>query len=229
MNEKTVLLLNTILLFVNIINCKIMNKQEVLDIKINDYINDCPDYSDGFDMGKGWCSFTFYCRDNICGTIDEHGIVELPENNDITKTKRYIADVCQPENIGTPNCDYSDEYHTRSNCTMDSDCLSNKCIKSTCIINDASPVIKCMDYYHFNVLIGDSGKMVCAKPDGIKCKKNNECASRECSRKHHICISIYHNHSYDYIVSIIIYCIIIIILLILICKFCCCCCCCCCP
>ncbi|KAL6632494.1 hypothetical protein U3516DRAFT_792291 [Neocallimastix sp. 'constans'] len=63
-----------------------------------------------------------------------------------------------------------------TNCTSNSDCLSNKCLKSVCVFNDDNPIVHCDDIY----LGGGRSYMHCGKPYHDTCKTDNECSSRIC-------------------------------------------------
>ncbi|KAL6632374.1 hypothetical protein LY90DRAFT_518012 [Neocallimastix californiae] len=63
-----------------------------------------------------------------------------------------------------------------TNCTSNSDCLSNKCLKSVCVFNDDNPIVHCDDIY----LGGGRSYMYCGKPYHDTCKTDNECSSRIC-------------------------------------------------
>jgi len=145
-----------------------MNKKDILNLNAKSFSADnCPEYSK-YDVYKDWCSFKFYCKGEICANTN-NGIIELPEGN---TTKKYIVDICQPDST---NC------HTKNACTMDNDCLSNKCFNSTCIANGNSPITMCTDNYSYSVILSESSsKTVCALSNGEKCKKDKDCASGKC-------------------------------------------------
>ncbi|KAG4095489.1 hypothetical protein H8356DRAFT_1427093 [Neocallimastix lanati (nom. inval.)] len=122
----------------------------------------------------------FYCKDNLCAKT-KHSytdfFVEFPDENG--RMKKYITETCPRDKIGTKMCNteiYYDGNLFYTNCTSNSDCLSNKCLKSVCVFNDDNPIVHCDDIY----LGGGRSYMHCGKPYHDTCKTNNECSSRIC-------------------------------------------------
>ncbi|OUM64904.1 hypothetical protein PIROE2DRAFT_8214, partial [Piromyces sp. E2] len=165
MNNKISLIYCLLLLLVNHIHGTVMNKNDILKLEAIDSMGNknCPEYSH-FDSYRDWCSFKFYCKDEICAS-DVNGIIELPTEGNNTKT--YIVDICQPDN--TP-------CHTKNACFLDNDCLSNKCFNNTCMANEKSPVIMCTDNYSYSLFSGSSSTTVCGLSNGEKCSGDSDCA-----------------------------------------------------
>jgi len=93
--------------------------------------------------------------------------------------KKYITETCPRDKIGTEMCNteiYYDGNIFYTNCTSNSDCLSNKCLKSVCVFNDENPIVHCDDIY----LGGGRSYMHCGKPYHDTCKTDDECSSKIC-------------------------------------------------
>ena len=155
MNNKITLLVCLLLFLVNNIHVTVMNKKYILNINVISFDDDnYPKYSDYNIYKDWWCSFKFYCKNEVCAN-DNESIIELPEGN---TTKKYIVNICQPDNT---NCD------TRNKWTIDNDCFSNKYINSTCIADEKSPVTMCTGNYSYNVILFScSSKTVWALSNG---------------------------------------------------------------
>ncbi|OUM64907.1 hypothetical protein PIROE2DRAFT_8217 [Piromyces sp. E2] len=188
----------------------VMNKNDILELRADSTENgNCKEYST-FDISKGWCTFKFYCKGEICAN-EVDGFVELPEGN---STKKYIPNVCQPDQL--ENCSAGNK------CTMDSDCLSNKCFNSTCIANEKSPVIMCTDNYLYNTFLGSSSKTVCGLSNGEKCSKDSDCASGKCGDDK-LCERKHSHRSADDIQTTLVYIFLSIVFLLFLFIGCCCC------
>jgi len=122
----------------------------------------------------------FYCKDDICvedsyeNRIDL-GTIIIP--NSQGKNITYITDTCSMNDIDLNLC-FSKE------CTVDTECLSNKCVKGHCAFNEANPIVHCqyVRTVHDDPLFGDPHgfKMQCGLPKGDKCNSNDDCSSYNC-------------------------------------------------
>ncbi|KAG4102885.1 hypothetical protein H8356DRAFT_1271586 [Neocallimastix lanati (nom. inval.)] len=144
-----------------------------MDIKSLSY-EDVPKYltKDEVLKLKNAVFVAFYCKDNLFAKT-KHSytdfFVEFPDENG--RIMKYITETCPRDKIGTKMCNteiYYDGNLFYTNCTSNSDCLSNKCLKSVCVFND--------DIY----LGGGRSYMHCGKPYHDTCKTDNECSSRIC-------------------------------------------------
>ncbi|KAL6597636.1 hypothetical protein LY90DRAFT_513289 [Neocallimastix californiae] len=122
----------------------------------------------------------FYCKGDLCCKT-EYGyteyFAEFPDENG--RMKKYITKTCAHDKIGTEKCNgksYAEGQVFYTNCTADSDCLSNKCLKNVCVFNDENPIVHCDDIY----LGGSRSYMYCGKQYGNTCKTDDECSSKIC-------------------------------------------------
>ena len=148
-----------------------MKKEEVLKIKILKYKNkkECPEYSIGYDDKNKHCKYRFFCRNDYCSSQDQNGYIQLP--NKEGKMESLNTNICF-----TYKC--NDE---KPLCSSNSDCFTNSCNNSTCIIKEGSPTTECMEYYYYNAwILSYKAKMHCGLGQGELCKKNKNCASRIC-------------------------------------------------
>jgi len=120
----------------------------------------------------------YYCKGEICVSSDnriELGTIIIPNNEG--KNVTYITDTCSMTDIDLDLCDSKD-------CTADSECLSNKCVKGHCSYNEATPIVHCqyVRTVHDDPLFGDPKgyKMQCGLPVGDTCETNNDCSSYNC-------------------------------------------------
>lgn len=117
----------------------------------------------------------FYCKDNLCAKTNYEytdSFVEFPDENG--KMKKYITDTCPRNKFKYGMCNGKNQFYT--NCTTNSDCLSNKCLKNVCVFNDENPIVHCDDIY----LGGKKSYMHCGKPYYDTCKTDDECSSEIC-------------------------------------------------
>ncbi|OUM63442.1 hypothetical protein PIROE2DRAFT_61266 [Piromyces sp. E2] len=167
--------------FFSIIDCKIITKNEVLNINPEDYSykmeNQCPDISNGDFNYFNRCGFEFFCKDdNTCSQVirrNNTAFVEFPDENG--NNKSYIADICE-----TGKC------QNLTKCQSNSECLSNKCVNNHCVRNDEIKIEKCEDVYKSQAIIvyfRAYYDMRCGIPDGYQCKNNFECTSNKCSNE----------------------------------------------
>jgi len=120
----------------------------------------------------------YYCKDDICVSIDySNDLDTIIIPNKEGKKSTYIIDTCSSIDIGLNLC-------SSKNCTTDSQCLSNKCIKGHCSFNEANPITECqyVRTIHDDKIFGDAlgMKMQCGLPKGDRCKTNNDCSSYNC-------------------------------------------------
>eukprot|EP00833_Pecoramyces_ruminatium_P014793 jgi/Orpsp1_1/1188825/evm.model.d7180000067485.1 len=89
---------------------QVLSKEEVLKIKNQYFIG-------------------FYCKDDICVPTKydyRNPYVEIPDKNGTLI--KYIAKACTYDEIELNECTSA----LPINCTVDSECLSNKCFKNYC-------------------------------------------------------------------------------------------------
>jgi len=159
MNSKSLLYLVNIALLCTTIFGYGLTKKEVLKL-------------------KGYGQSQYYCKDDICVPSDnrvELGTIIIPNNEG--KNVTYITDTCSMTDIDLDLCDSKD-------CTADSECLSNKCVKGHCSYNEANPIVHCqyVRTVHNDPYFGDPHgfKMQCGLPEGDKCESNEDCSSYNC-------------------------------------------------
>jgi len=75
---------------------------------------------------------SYYCKDDICASYDDYDTVVIP--NKEGKNTTYITSTCSISSIDSGFC-------LSKNCTADSECLSNKCIKGHCCDNKDNPIV----------------------------------------------------------------------------------------
>ena len=121
-----------------------------------------------------------YCKDDICAPCDNSNdlrTVKIPNKEGVDVT--YISDTCSSKDIDLGLC-------SSKNCTSDSECLSNKCIKGHCSFNEANPIVQCLYVrtVHTDPFFGDPKvyKRQCGLPEGDKCKSNKDCSSFNCEK-----------------------------------------------
>ncbi|ORX85524.1 hypothetical protein BCR32DRAFT_265582 [Anaeromyces robustus] len=122
----------------------------------------------------------YYCKDDICvpcSNRSEFDTVIIPDKEGVNKT--YITEGCSSKDIDLDLC-------FSKNCTADSECLSNKCIKGHCSTDEDNPIIQCqyVRTIHSNPIFGDAKgyKTHCGLPAGYKCNSNKDCSSFNCER-----------------------------------------------
>ncbi|ORX81211.1 hypothetical protein BCR32DRAFT_268425 [Anaeromyces robustus] len=168
-------------------NCENLSKDEVLNIKLKKNLRKCPSYSDGYSNYS--CEYHFYCRGDDCSTKVEKDSRVYFYNTD-GKIESFIPDTCNEESIQENNC-------TTVKCYNDLDCLSNKCINNTCLVNDDLPVIQCMNIESYNSFkFKYKATMNCGKSDYEKCIDNTDCASNNCTESGY-CIFNHEEHYAD--------------------------------
>jgi len=159
MYSKNILIFIYIVLCINFVNTyEILTKDEVLNITNRYYIS-------------------FYCKDNICVSTDYNyndSIIEIPDENG--NKKKYITHTCTYDDIKIKKC------NVLKNCTIDSECLSNKCFDNRCVFNNETSIIHCDAIYTPSTLFKKkSSYMYCGKPYGETCINNDECSSKKCN------------------------------------------------
>jgi len=141
-----------------------MKKEDVLNMDILKYSRqeECPEYSNGFNEKINRCIFHFYCKNDDCTVADDNGYIQFSNNtnklntmNCLTSYGKFII------------CDGN------AQCSNHTDCLSNNCYNSQCIINKESPTTECWCHY-------DLKRMHCGKGYMEECEKNSDCSSNEC-------------------------------------------------
>jgi hypothetical protein len=122
----------------------------------------------------GHCDYpNFYCKDDICVEYYyENKIIEF--QNKEGKKESYIVELCTSADIESGKC-------FGKKCTLDSQCISNKCTNHYCTVNEDTPVVYCEAAYRYNYIIGDNYEVMhCGKPYNYKCKNGDECSSENC-------------------------------------------------
>lgn len=172
MNYKLYYIIGLIILLNTVGSIKI-TKDEILkrvternekDLQEFGFCGELKDYSNY----KHNCTFMFYC---------------ISEDN------------CQPDkNPNSPIFEFSDDdgniqkYIKNNNsdykCTVNTDCLSNLCVNSTCVAGGESIFTECSD--NFN-LVNYFQIMNCGKVNYDKCDDDDECAGDYCY--HNLCRS----------------------------------------
>jgi len=194
-----------------------MSKSEVLQIKLKrTNSKKCPSYSEGYK--NFFCQYRFFCRGEFCSTKNKRSSVVEFKNAD-GKTERFIPDTCTEEGLRIDLC------HT-AKCYEDSDCLSNKCINRTCIVNEAYPITQCVNMETYNTLeFKYTAEMNCGLSENEKCELNEDCASRNCTDTGH-CLYHYVDHKFDQIfyqifeIGVLLF-IVVVIVLVICCLACC--------
>jgi len=126
----------------------------------------------------------FYCKDDICALANNNGIdsndfdiITIP--NKEGKNVTYIVETCSATDIGLNLC-------SSKECTVDSECLSNKCLEGHCCFNEDNPITECqyVRTVHNDPLFGDPKgyRMQCGLPRGDKCNSNDDCSSYNCEK-----------------------------------------------
>jgi hypothetical protein len=123
----------------------------------------------------------YYCKDDICASLYDDDLATVTIPNKQGQNTTYIVDTCTTINIELNNC-------PGRNCSNDSECLSNKCMKGHCAFNEDNPVVHCQ-YVCTNkeaplFSMGDSKGYVmrCGLPFGASCHTDNECSSFNCEK-----------------------------------------------
>jgi len=121
-----------IIIYLRIINCEIISKDEVLKFKDKFYVS-------------------FYCKDDICVYTDcyyNEPYVRIPDKEG--NYTKYITYTCNYEKIELNDCAYGVPYDNSLvsvKCTFDSECLSNKCFNNHCVFNEETPIVHCDNIY----------------------------------------------------------------------------------
>ncbi|OUM62266.1 hypothetical protein PIROE2DRAFT_11524 [Piromyces sp. E2] len=124
----------------------------------------------------------YYCKDDICASTKRYfDVITIP--NKEGKNITYITETCSASDIDLGLC-------SSKQCTADSQCLSNKCIKGHCSFNENNPIVHCQyirTIFHSSFFRGY--KMKCGSPRGDKCKFDRNCSSNNCieSKNNKIC------------------------------------------
>jgi len=158
-----------IIIYLRIINCKILTKDEVLKMKDKFYVS-------------------FYCKDDICVYTDcyyRKPYARIPDKEG--NYTKYITYTCNYEEIELNDCVYEFPYNNSLvsvKCTSDSECLSNKCFKNHCVFDEETPLVHCDNIYSAPTLFRKASSYIyCGKAYGDTCKNNDECSSKLCSSK----------------------------------------------
>jgi len=162
--------------FIQAIQAISMTKDEVLKINLSKYEVDsdkCPDYSLGKQNNLN-CSFRFICLDDDCQSI-KPGTSYLEFKDKQGVTKKYISEYCYPSQLKLAS--HQGGCSTEK-CTADTDCISNKCVNGTCMVNNNSPFTECTDVTKPSLLNSFRTKMVCGKLEHEECSKDDECAGK---------------------------------------------------
>lgn len=177
MQNKIVLAIFTIIFYIYFINCESLSYEDVPKYLTKDEVLKL----------KNAVFVAFYCKDNLCAKT-KHSytdfFAEFPDENG--KMKKYITETCPHDQFESGECNteiYYDGNIFYTNCTSNSDCLSNKCLKSVCVFNDENPIVHCDDIY----LGGGRSYMHCGKPYYDTCKTDDECSSKICVKAEKIC------------------------------------------
>lgn len=176
--------------------CINMKKNDVLKIDILKYKNeeDCPDFSNGYDNINKHCTFRFFCRQDDCSSVDNNGYVQFTNNEG--KIEKLNTNICITGNESeSPFC-----FDDKPTCNSNSDCFTNNCSNSTCIINNNAPIIECLDnYYYKSLFLKYKGEIHCGLGQYEKCNKNDDCASKSCGDGNHgdICVNVRWDRSND--------------------------------
>ncbi|KAL6600674.1 hypothetical protein LY90DRAFT_709563 [Neocallimastix californiae] len=161
----------------------------------------------------------YYCRGNkcygvdsligACGQLTNNTHYELANENEIIESDGYDEKYFEKitgEELDVPY----------ANCSKDSDCFSEKCVRGHCIFERNNPV----KYCHLNF---NETNVRCGVPLYAYCKKNEDCFTGYCHFDKDVCVDYisfadqtYHTYSKIFLAIKI-----IIILLILLCIFCC--------
>jgi len=121
----------------------------------------------------------FYCKDDICVSAydDNLGTIIIPNKDG--KNVTYITETCSATDIDLDLC-------SSKECTADSECLSNKCLKGHCCFNKENPITECqyVRTVHNDPLFGDPKgyRMQCGLPMGDECSSNDDCSSYNCEK-----------------------------------------------
>lgn len=186
MLNKNLNIILCLLFFIITVCGETLNKDDILELKLKK-TKKCPSYSDGYINYS--CQYRFYCRDEECSTKDKKtSLVKF--NNTEGKIETFIPDTCTEEDLSNQLC-------STAKCYDNDDCLSNKCLNRTCMVNDDFPVIQCINIENYS-----SSKfkytinMSCGRADNEKCQEDDDCASRNCTSTGR-CFYNYVDHKYD--------------------------------
>jgi len=160
MNCKTQILMYLVLLLNTVHGIKMTQKEvegimfENKNIKNNSTNISCPEYAYQLD-DTYLCHYTFYCIDkNNCQSADpSSSTVQFFENDG--STHEYLKN--------------------KSQCSQDSECLSNKCSNGICVADGKSKFTQCIDRYE---VVDERPYIFCGKLEGEKCNKNDDCAGK---------------------------------------------------
>eukprot|EP00833_Pecoramyces_ruminatium_P013911 jgi/Orpsp1_1/1187943/evm.model.d7180000061331.1 len=163
-------ILISLIVFFSSVKSITMTKKEVLKLDLKQYNEPgkCPEFGYNNNSFLPYeCSFTFYCMDNICQPVTNSSspYFEFIERNH--NIKKYIRETCLNNDM---NC-------TTEKCTVDSDCISNKCSNSTCIQGE-SLFTECSDVNDDSDFDHQVQIMKCGKPDKEECSSDDQCAGR---------------------------------------------------
>ncbi|KAG4092228.1 hypothetical protein H8356DRAFT_1082390 [Neocallimastix lanati (nom. inval.)] len=154
--RNIILILLYLKIIKSIVTTNADTKEEILKMKDNYYTN-------------------YYCKNDICvGEIHIYNdnFIDIPdENGNITK---YNVGTCTQDYIDTDDCNGSE-------CSEDSECLSNKCYKNHCIFYDETPIVHCSNIYKRRWFLDPTVYMYCGKAPDDTCNEDNECSSKHCA------------------------------------------------
>ncbi|ORX77755.1 hypothetical protein BCR32DRAFT_328785 [Anaeromyces robustus] len=160
-------------------NAKLMKKEEVKQINILQYnSNNCPDYGSSYDNVNGHCTLRFFCRNDTCASPDSNGYVDFTESKRNEKINTNLCYVYE-------DYDYANRVCTSNKpvCFNDSNCITNMCYNSTCVLNKNYRVEECVDNYYYNHWIFSyRSKVNCGLGEHEICSKDSDCASNVCAR-----------------------------------------------
>ncbi|ORX52629.1 hypothetical protein BCR36DRAFT_286464, partial [Piromyces finnis] len=115
----------------------------------------------------------YYCKDNICSFSNDNIYVSHTDGHG--NIKEYIHDTFSSHQKIT---------QSKSKCTKDSQCLTNKCIDNYCRFNDEVIIIHCGEIASFNAFKNKYNTYThthCGKLYGDTCNNDDECSSKSCT------------------------------------------------
>ncbi|OUM60184.1 hypothetical protein PIROE2DRAFT_14107 [Piromyces sp. E2] len=168
---------------------EVFNKNKILGMEIKkDKPKNCPSYSDGYSGHS--CEYHFYCRGDECSTKDSQSLVKFTNANG--EEEKFIPDTCSEFSLENENC-------TTKHCYGDTECLSNRCVNKTCMVNEASPVMECMNTITYNSQkFKYTPEMYCGKSNHEPCEYDDDCASRNCDPNGY-CLDVVMDRVFDQI------------------------------
>ncbi|KAL6632291.1 hypothetical protein LY90DRAFT_521736 [Neocallimastix californiae] len=129
-------------------------------------------------------NLSYFCKNDICVKVDRdrfNQFLEIPDEKG--NINRYISRSIAYEDLKIRKYPISKRAGHNIvisfKCASDSQCLTNKCIDGYCIFNEENPVEFCTNIY-INLFIFKYLYMHCGKAMFDICKKNSECASKNC-------------------------------------------------